>query len=167
MPDNPFAVLTTVVAPAILTNASSVLCLGTGNRIARVVDRTRAIMAEMPGIEVGTVEYQSRMQQLARLGERSTLLLRALRIFYATLGAFAAAALIAVIGSAFSLYDWPLLFYGTAGLGLLIGAGAVTGLVSGCVLMVQETRIAVAFIAEEAAVARSRYDTGIPPGASE
>jgi len=33
--DSPFAVLTAVVAPAVLTNASSVLCLGTGNRLAR------------------------------------------------------------------------------------------------------------------------------------
>ena len=37
MSDNPFAALTAVVAPAILTNASSILALGTGNRVARVV----------------------------------------------------------------------------------------------------------------------------------
>ncbi len=42
---NPFAVLTAVVAPAILTNASSVLALGTSNRLARVVDRTRIVAA--------------------------------------------------------------------------------------------------------------------------
>jgi hypothetical protein len=30
--DNPFAVLTTVAAPAVLTNTCSVLCLGTSNR---------------------------------------------------------------------------------------------------------------------------------------
>ena len=41
--DNPFAVLTAIVAPAILTNACSVLSLGTSNRIARVVDRTRVV----------------------------------------------------------------------------------------------------------------------------
>lgn len=45
--ENPFAALTTVVAPAILTNASSVLCLGTANRLARVVDRTRVVSAEL------------------------------------------------------------------------------------------------------------------------
>src|SRR5262244_1821468 len=39
--DNPFAVLTLIAAPAVFTNASSVLALGTGNRLARVVDRTR------------------------------------------------------------------------------------------------------------------------------
>src|SRR5271165_3376471 len=41
--NNPFAVLTAIVAPAILTNASSVLALGTSNRLGRVVDRTRVV----------------------------------------------------------------------------------------------------------------------------
>src|SRR5271157_4475553 len=48
---NPFAVLTAVVAPAILTNASSVLALGTSNRLARVVDRTRVVAAELSAHE--------------------------------------------------------------------------------------------------------------------
>ena len=37
--DTPYAALTLIVAPAILTNASSVLALGTSNRFARAVDR--------------------------------------------------------------------------------------------------------------------------------
>ena len=77
--DNPFAVLTAVVAPAILTNACSVLCLGTGNRIARVVDRSRAITAELGALGSGNSEYQLRVTQLERLQGRSHLLLRALR----------------------------------------------------------------------------------------
>ena len=44
---NPFAVLTAIVAPAILTNASSVLALGTSNRLGRVVDRTRVVASAM------------------------------------------------------------------------------------------------------------------------
>src|SRR5712692_7320698 len=46
-PDNPLAVLTLIGAPAVFTNASSVLVLGTGNRLARVVDRTR-YLAQQP-----------------------------------------------------------------------------------------------------------------------
>jgi hypothetical protein len=38
---NPFAVLSLIVAPAILTNASCVLVMSTSNRLARVVDRAR------------------------------------------------------------------------------------------------------------------------------
>ena len=37
--DNLFAVLTLIVAPAVLTNATSVLTLNTSNRFACVVDR--------------------------------------------------------------------------------------------------------------------------------
>ena len=77
--DNPFAVLTAVVAPAILTNASSVLCLGTGNRMARVVDRTRVIAAELASLEGGSSEYQVRVRQLERLQLRAQLLLKASR----------------------------------------------------------------------------------------
>jgi hypothetical protein len=39
---DPFSILTVVVAPAVLTNASSVLALGTNNRLARVADRAHA-----------------------------------------------------------------------------------------------------------------------------
>jgi len=155
--DNPFAVLTAVVAPAILTNASSVLCLGTGNRIARVVDRTRVVAAEIACLEAGSSEYQVRVSQLERLQVRAQLLLRALRMFYLALGSFAAAALISVIGSALAFYDQQFGFRAAAVAGLASGAFAVMGLVSGCMLMVRETRLAVQNLAEEAQLARARY----------
>jgi hypothetical protein len=65
---NPFAVLTAVVAPAILTNASSVLALGTSNRLARVVDRTRIVAAELDAFEPGSPDYQRWAAQLEPLG---------------------------------------------------------------------------------------------------
>jgi hypothetical protein len=157
MPDNPFAVLTAVVAPAILTNASSVLCLGTGNRLARVVDRTRQIAAEMPSLAAGSAEYRTRVNQIERLQVRARLLLRALRIFYATLGSFAAAALISVIGSAFAYYGIEFGFQAAAVIGLAIGGFGVGGLVFGCAMMVRETRLAVDLLAAEEELARTRY----------
>ena len=158
MTDNPFAVLTAVVAPAILTNASSVLCLGTSNRIARVVDRTRVVAAEIVSFETGSAEYLLRVNQLERLQARAQLLFRALRITYASLGAFAAAALISVIGSAMAFYSLRFVFQAAAVAGLAIGGFGVCGLVSGCILMVQETRLALQNIAEEAEFARIRFE---------
>jgi hypothetical protein len=38
---DPFSILTVVVAPAVLTNASSFLALGTNNRLARGRSRPR------------------------------------------------------------------------------------------------------------------------------
>jgi hypothetical protein len=154
--DNSFAVLTAVVAPAILTNACSVLSLGTANRIARVVDRTRVLTAELTNHEPGSAGCRQRVSQLERLQVRAHLLLRALRLFYASLGSFAAAALVSVIGSALAAFDLRLAFQVAAAVGLTIGAVAVLGLVAGCVLMVQETRLAVQTLAEEAEIARSR-----------
>src|SRR4029077_6013448 len=87
---NPFAVLTAIVAPAILTNACSVLALGTSNRIARVVDRTRVLVNEIPSTDAKAPARSSRLTQIECLRARSRLLLRALRIIYASLGGFAA-----------------------------------------------------------------------------
>src|SRR5271170_1017793 len=92
--DNPFAALTIVVAPAILTNASSVLCLGTANRLARIVDRTRVVSAELARVAPNAKTYVVCRRQLKALRTRWTLVLRALKLFYMSLGSFAAATLI-------------------------------------------------------------------------
>ena len=149
---NPFAVLTAVVAPAILTNASSVLALGTSNRLARVVDRTRIVAAELDAFEPGSPDYQRWAAQLEPLGVRAQLLLKALRFFYAGLGLFASSALVSVGGSIAAYYGQKLLFEAAAALAVLTGASAVLGLASGCVLMVRETQIAVRYLAEEAKI---------------
>ena len=161
--DNPFSVLTFVAAPAILTNASSVLCLGTGNRLARVVDRTRVVTAELAALQPASAGYQFRIRQLERLGARAHLLYRALRIMYASLGSFAAAALLSVIGSALSFFALRLAFDAAALIALLIGVYAVGALVFGCILMVGETRLALQTITEEAQYARTEWH---PPESS-
>jgi hypothetical protein len=156
---NPFAVLTAVVAPAILTNACSVLALGTSNRLARVVDRTRVVARELAAIEPGGSShsqdhYGSWAAQLTGLQVRTRLLVKALRVIYGSLGLFATAALLSVVGAIIpywgTYYGQRALFQVTAGLALLAGAVAVVGLASGCALMVHETRLAVQNLAEEA-----------------
>src|SRR5438552_17168287 len=141
--DNPFAVLTAVVAPAILTNACSVLSLGTANRIARVVDRTRVVTAARASFAEGSADYQGYSRQLQRQQMRGKLLMKALQVFYASLGAFAASALAAVVGSVFAVYDLPIAYQAVARIGLVIGAAGVAGLAVGCALMVRETRLAI------------------------
>lgn len=152
----PFAVLTAVVAPAILTNASSVLALGTSNRVARVVDRTRVVAKELAAMEPGERHYASLVTQLERLQVRARLLVKALRLFYVSLGLFATSALIAVVGSVVSFTGRTDLSDVAAGVGLLAGAIAVAGLTWGCVLMVHETRLAVRNLAEEAQIQNYR-----------
>ncbi len=155
--DSPFAVLTAVVAPAILTNACSVLSLGTGNRIARVVDRTRLIIRELSSTHVNDPEYNWRLRQLETLRVRGNLLLKSLRLFYGALGCFAASALLSVVGASLVYYNQHLAFRVCAVIALAVGVVAVTGLVTGCVLMVHETTLAVGSVKEEVGFAIDKF----------
>jgi hypothetical protein len=143
MTENPFNVLTAVVAPAILTNACSVLALGTSNRIARVVERARVVVASLSTLPAGMPAHTRRQQELGALKSRSRLLRHALRIIYGALGGFAAAAMLSVIGALASYYDRPFLMQLAAAVALLAGLAAVAGLVTGCSLMVTETGLAL------------------------
>jgi uncharacterized protein DUF2721 len=155
--ENPFAVLTAIVAPAILTNASSVLALGTSNRLARVVDRTRVVARELAGFEPGSSGYQTWTAQLEPLQVRAQMLLKALRLFYAGLGLFATSALVSVCGSIAAYYGQRVLFKAGAALAVLSGASAVLGLALGCVLMVRETQLGVQSLAKEAKIQVERH----------
>ncbi len=92
----------------------------------------------------------ARQRQLEALRVRWTLVLRALKFFYMSLGSFAAAALISLFGSVFTAAGLHLVFNFIALLGLLSGTVGVAGLVFGCTIMMQETRLAIQNLAEEA-----------------
>jgi hypothetical protein len=156
VPDNPFTVLTAVVAPAILTNACSVLALGTSNRVARVVDRTRDIVAQLGSKERDGVPHSEGAAEIERLRVRSRLLIRALRAVYAALGAFATTALLAIAGAVGS-YFGPGALYAVVGvLAGLTGMLAVGALVTGCSFIVMETRLALLSVEQEAQHALAR-----------
>jgi hypothetical protein len=147
---DPFSILTIVVAPAVLTNASSVLALGTNNRLARVADRTHAATAQLTKLEPGAKEHKITAGQLPGLQTRAHLLLRALRCFYLGLGLFASSALISIAGSILVSYGLSAAFQIAAGIGVVCGASAVIALVCGGALMIRETRLAIEGLAYEA-----------------
>lgn len=147
--DNPFTVLTAIVAPCILTNACSVLALGTSNRVARVVDRTRVLAAELARLGASDPGQASRLRQIERLRVRARLLVSALRILYAALGSFAACALISVIGALATSYGVTVIFHVSAVVALGVGLCGVGALVAGCTKMVGETRLALLGMTEE------------------
>ena len=147
---DPFSILTVVVAPAVLTNASSVLALGTNNRLARVAHRTHTLTAQLAKLEPGSRDYKITEAQLPALQTRAQLLLRALRCFYLGLGLFASSALISITGSIAVYYGGRSGFLTAAGIGVVCGASAVVALVCGCVLMIRETQLAVRGLAYEA-----------------
>src|SRR2546430_2303255 len=146
--DSPLAGLTIVVAPAILANASSILCLGTANRLARVIDHTRAVSAPLMRHASTADSRAIAERQLDRLEVRSDLLLRALRLFYISLGSFATGAGGALFGAVVTVS----MGYGAITSLALVGVSGtigVVGLVMGCAMMVQETRMAVRHLADD------------------
>src|SRR6476469_6324205 len=94
---NPFAVLSLIVAPAILTNASSVLAMSTTNRLARASARTRELARQLEETtDLSSPEAGRRLSELDAAERRSVMLVTALRSFYVALGSFASAALFAL-----------------------------------------------------------------------
>jgi hypothetical protein len=148
--ESPFAVLTAVVAPALLTNSSTVLVLGLGNRIARVVDRTRAVATVMAGAGEDSELYQRLQEQAGLLKRRTQHLGKAIRLGYAAVGGFAAEALIAVLGGVLVHYEFLIPARVAALVALAIGFGSVGSLVFACIYMVRETAIALDNLASEA-----------------
>ncbi len=151
--NNPFAALSILVAPAILTSASSVLCLGTANRLARVVDRTHVVSTQLASLVSDAETAAAFRRQLEELRVRWSLVLRALICFYMSVGSFAAAALISLVGSSFTTPNLRLVFNCLAILGLLSAIVGVGSLMVGCGIMVRETRVAIRNLTEEVELA--------------
>src|SRR6266403_4691479 len=98
---NPFGILTFIVAPAILTNASSVNALSTSNRFARSMDRARAISTQIEEHKDDAQGNSVRLTILKLAERRILLIVRALTCFYIAIGSFAAASLISLLGAVF------------------------------------------------------------------
>jgi len=154
---NPFAALSLIVAPAILTNASSVLAMSTSNRLARAADRARELARQLeePPAGSGATEAARRLDELTAVEQRSIMLVRALRSFYVGLGAFAAATLVSLLGAVL-LRVSDMLVLALELIAVVAGVIAVAALVHGSLLLVRETRIAVQVLHQRATAVRAR-----------
>ena len=154
----PFAALTLIAAPAVLTNACSVLALGTSNRFARSIDRCRSLAATIGAPEAADDPLLNlRIRQFERAHRRTLLLLAALRSFYAALGLLAAAALLSLLGAGIQAPAHPYLAGVALALALGAGSAGVVLLAYGCTVLVRETRLAVVSLSEEAQIIRARF----------
>jgi hypothetical protein len=157
---NPFAALSLIVAPAVLTNASSILVLSTSNRLARAVDRARGLAIQLEGDRLERHPFGDfRLRELNSAEQRALLLLRALRFFYAALGAFATAAFVFLLGAALSQTHSSGAARALELTAVFTGLLAVGCLVSGCVVLLRETKIAVEIVSEEATLLRQQLAT--------
>jgi hypothetical protein len=147
---NPFAVLTFIAAPAILTNASSVMALGTSNRFARSIDRARSLASALEnGQAMPEALARLRLKQLRSANRRALLLVRALTAFYLSLGAFAAASFTSLLGAVFVITHHEVARQVAMAIAFGCGIVGVGGLVGGSATLVWETRLTLAILAEE------------------
>ena len=153
---NPFTVLSLIAAPAVLTNASSVLALGTSNRFARAVDRTRALAAEIEGGTLSDELEEVRMRQLDRSERRSILLARSLASYYLAVGSFASASLVSLLGAGLTAEGLLLPSRLMQFLAVLVGVVGVSGIVHGCFLLLQESTLTIQNLREESEVVVTR-----------
>jgi len=154
---NPFAMLSFIVAPAILTNACSLLAMSTSNRLARAVDRARELSQQLEASgESDTPETKRRLRELGAAEERAIILINALASFYMALGGFAMAALVSLIGAGFVSAGVDSAVRIIEVIALIAGMIAVGALVHGSTSLVRETRIAVQVLRERASGVRAR-----------
>lgn len=163
MASNPFALLSLVGAPAVLTNAAAVLALSTSNRFLRASERMRGFAAAIAKMNASPETRELLLTQMDRTQEQGVLLLGALRGAYVAAGAFTATTLISILGAAVAphspgLDSWIAVV--ALGVGVL-GAGA---LVLACKRLLAATRSSVVNMSEEAAfVRRHQQPLGPPP----
>jgi hypothetical protein len=157
---NPFTLLSLIAAPAVLTNAASLLVLSTSNRFARAIDRGRMLAAQLrnPKAEADP-ESGLRLKQLRRAEQRSLLLLASLRLFYLSIGCFAAACLVSLFGAGLAGSEHALGVEISIASSLVAGIIGVGSLVAGCAVLVRETRLAVVSISEETKLLSERHPT--------
>jgi hypothetical protein len=155
---NPFQILTMIVAPAILTNSSSVLSLATGNRFGRTVDRVRALTDKLKDTGKNSTEEQAVfLTQIHINGRRSLLLVRALTAFYIAVGAFACTALISLVGAGFAMVHLNAESMTSFGIALLTGFAGVTSIITGACYLVRETWLALSSIQAEVTLLKNLF----------
>jgi hypothetical protein len=159
--DNPFAVLSFLAAPAILTNASTILALSTSNRLARASDRARAASAAIFAGKAGEPVTDYNRMDFQHAARRAQLLVQSLRRFYFAAGSFAAGACFALLGAFAGYFHLP----GAPLVAQILTAGAaiagVGSLVSGSLTLLAETRLALRSLEDlHAAISRWRAQQG-------
>ena len=151
---NPFAILTFIAAPAILTNAASVLAMSTINRMLRTRERMHQLFKESENVVVAT--NPQFIAQVSRAEQQGLLLLTALHWIYVAIGSFAAASLVTLIGAGVGQLGNNFLMRIIVGAGLLLGVSGIGGLIGGCVNLFKATQLSLVNIREEAELIRAR-----------
>jgi hypothetical protein len=139
---NAFQLLTFIAAPALLTNASSVLVLSTSNRFARAVDRARHLEHEPDSPESE--------RALLRVTRRALALNRALTAFYVAIASFAIGTFSELLGGGIAAIARGEIAPIITLIGLLVATIGTIAIATGAGFLVAETWDAYRGLREEA-----------------
>src|ERR1700722_15595395 len=148
--NNPFAVLTFIAAPAILTNATSVLAMSTINRMLRTRDRMHELYRESE--DTSKLFGEKFLEQFNGVERQA-----AMRWIYMAMVAFVSASLVTLVGAVAGQLGNALIMRIVIGAGLLLGFAGVTGLVRGCIHLFHTTQLSLLNIRDEAEAIRQRH----------
>jgi hypothetical protein len=148
--------LSLIAAPAVLTNAASVLALSTSNRFLRASERMRSLSVRLESEVKSLDAARLLLVQVSRVEKQAVLLLSALKAIYVALGSFAGASLISIVGAGLASSPFQLAFQSAVVLALAVGFAGAGGLIWGCLNLFRATRISMLNISDEAALIRER-----------
>ena len=156
-PANPFAILTFISAPAVLTNASCVLLFGTGNRYGRAIDRVHELadgIESSAGLNEG--ELRLKVRQLESSGRRVLLIVRALTSFYLAVAGFVVSTLVSLVGAVLVSTGGAHGVRLSFALAFVAGSIGVFAMFTGALMLARESRFSVRILREEREFITSR-----------
>lgn len=145
--ENPFSVLSYIVAPALLTNTTALLLMGTINRFGRAVDRARAVAERVTkGSAGGAASADPELDRLTEneLGicrRRVNIIRHAMTAFYTATACLALATLLSLAGALLATSGSPLVLDIALGISAAFGVAGVAAIVFGSAILVGESRL--------------------------
>jgi len=162
LPTNPFAILTLISAPAVLTNASCVLLFGTGNRYGRAIDRVHELADVFEArANLDETELRLRIRQLSAAETRTLLIVRALTCFYSAVAGFVASTLASLMGAALVSAGIKRGVDLSFALSLIAGSLGVFAMIAGAMTLALETRFSFRVLREEKSFLTERVQVRI------
>jgi len=152
MTHSPFEAFSLIAAPALLTNATCVLAMGTVNRMLRTRDRMHELFLDVSKHPEAASEHT--LLQAGRVERQAVLLLQSLGATYVALAAFAAGTLMTLIGgSLMGILDAKYQRVAVVAGVILVFVG-VAGLVFGSLRLFQATQLSIINLRAEANLIR-------------
>lgn len=135
-----YAVLSAMLAPAFFLTATASLLLSANNRLARIIDRARAVLQELAVTEDDEARRFCE-RQIGLQRRRSVLVMRAGQLLYAAITFF--------VGTSLAVALDTLLGHRLAHLPTWLAAFGVLAMLAASLLLARESTLAVTAINEE------------------